>query len=98
MKKHVFKVWSEWFRDQHESHPHLLVNVRGDYEYRNPDSVYIHSFERFESEEAAREFLEQRIAPADRDKWRLYMQIPTDPSKVAANRGGDRMDTWADVG
>lgn len=50
----------------------LLVHKHGEYEYRNPDSVYIHAFETFRSEEDAREYLDNRIARSDRDKWQLF--------------------------
>lgn len=74
-----FKSFSELFRNSRDQW--LLVHKHGEYEYRNPDSVFIHRWESFPTREAALEYLDQRIAPADRHEWNLYLH-PTPPTET----------------
>jgi len=76
VRKNALTMWFDHLRTKPDSRAWLLLHAHGEYEFRNPDSLYVHRFETFATEEAARYYLEQRIAPADRDEWQLYAAIP----------------------
>jgi hypothetical protein len=63
-----------WFHsDQGDVMPSwLLVNLEGEYEYRNPTSCYVHCWETFKTKERALDFLQRNIAPVERKSWQLY--------------------------
>jgi hypothetical protein len=73
VSRRVFKAWSEYFRSTPDGW--LLVHKQGDYQYRSPDSVYIHSFETFKTREEAVAYLDERIPRADRDEWTLWQAV-----------------------
>lgn len=71
----ALRAWADtWFRKN--DHGWLLIHKRGEYVYRNPDSVYIHRWEAFATREEAIAYLDDRIPRADRDEWRLYQAVP----------------------
>ena len=74
MAKRVLKAWSDkWLRKKDDEW--LLLHKRGEYEYRSPDSVYLHRWETFKTREDAIAYLDDRIPRAGRDEWRLYQVV-----------------------
>lgn len=72
MRKY-FKSFSERFRDTNDEY--LLVNKQGEYQYRNPDSAFVHSFDTFRTKEDALEYIDRRIPKGDLDDWKLYKLV-----------------------
>jgi len=71
--KRIFRSWSELFRE--ETDEWLLVDQRGEYQYRNPDSLYVHRWETFKTREAAEAYIANHIARADLNNFRLYQRV-----------------------
>jgi len=74
--KRVFRSWTERFRESEDEW--LLVDQRGEYQYRNPDSLYVHPWETFKTREAALAHIDDKVARADRHYLRLYRREPVD--------------------
>ncbi len=66
----VLKSFSGRLRD--DPGAWLLLHEAGEYEYRNPDSVYVHRWNSFATEAAALDYLDRHVTKADRPGWRLY--------------------------
>jgi len=73
MVKRAFKSGSEHFR--RSNFTWLLVHKEGNYEYRSPDSVFIHAYNTFASREDALDYLSNNVAPVDRKEWTLYQEV-----------------------
>jgi hypothetical protein len=50
----------------------LLVHRRGEYQYRNPDSLFVHPFEWFSTREDAEQYLSNRVAKSEQSEWQLF--------------------------
>jgi len=50
----------------------LFVHAHGDYEYRNPDSVYVHRWETFATKDDALDWLDRCVAKVTQPEWKLY--------------------------
>lgn len=72
MKKY-FKTFSERFRNTSDTY--LLVNKDGEYQYRSPDSAYIHKFDTFATEQDALDYIDRRVPKSDLDDWKLYKLV-----------------------
>jgi hypothetical protein len=59
-------------RSDNEVEGWLFLHSHGDYEYRNPDSVYIHRWQTFRTEAEARDWLDRCVAKVEQPQWTLY--------------------------
>lgn len=80
-KRRWFKSWSEHLRDADGSW--LFVHKDGDYEYRNPTSVFVHRWETFSTREDALDWLDRCIPKVEWPDWSLYrfvcLGLPEEP-------------------
>jgi hypothetical protein len=73
----IFKCWTERIRDSEDEW--LLVDQHGEYQYRNPESLFVHDWALFKTKEAAMEHIDERIPRADRKHMRLYRRERFEP-------------------
>ena len=69
----IIKAFSDRFRANKDLF--LLLHREGEYEYRNPDSVYIHAYETFQTKGGADEYLYEHIARAEQHEWQLFRAV-----------------------
>jgi len=53
---------------------YILIHRHGEYQYRSPDSVYVHRFEWFSTLEDAETYLAERIAKVEQSEWQIFEQ------------------------
>jgi hypothetical protein len=53
----------------------LFVHKDGDYEYRNPTSLYVHRYNTFRTREDALDWLDRCVAKVEQDEWVLYQAV-----------------------
>ena len=68
--KNWFKCYGDTLRDTKDEW--LLVNKTGEYEYRNPTSLYVHNWETFPTKERALDYRDNNIAKVEHKDWKLY--------------------------
>ena len=70
-RRRFFKRYGNTFGSE-GSGAWLMLDERGDYDYRNPDSVYIHRWDTFRTQEEALDWLDRCVSKSEQPRWRLF--------------------------
>lgn len=68
--------WFGRYGNDHIDGEWLFVHAHGDYEYRNPTSLYVHRWDTFKTREDALDWLDRCIPKVEQPEWKLYRAEP----------------------